>query len=30
VTAVTTLRCPDGTPYTGQDFDGEGLVELPD
>ena len=30
VQAVTTLRRPDGTPYTGQDFDGEGLVSLPD
>lgn len=23
---VTTLKRPDGTPFTGQDFDGEGLV----
>ena len=30
VRAVTTLERPDGTPYTGQDFDGEGLVSLPD
>ena len=30
VQAVTTLRKPDGTPYTGPDFDGEGLVSLPD
>ncbi|NEA34704.1 esterase-like activity of phytase family protein [Streptomyces sp. SID13031] len=26
VDSVTILRRPDGTPYTGQDFDGEGLV----
>ncbi len=25
-TGVTTLKRPDGTPYTGADFDGEGLV----
>ena len=30
VRAVTTLHRADGTPYTGQDFDGEGLVSLPD
>jgi hypothetical protein len=30
VTGVTTLRRPDGTPFTGQDFDGEGLVALKD
>jgi len=30
VRAVTTLHRPDGAPYTGQDFDGEGLVSLPD
>jgi hypothetical protein len=27
--SVTTLRRPDGTPYTGADFDGEGLVAEP-
>ncbi|MEV0828294.1 esterase-like activity of phytase family protein [Nonomuraea rubra] len=26
VRGMTTLRRPDGTPYTGADFDGEGLV----
>jgi hypothetical protein len=26
---VTVLRRPDGTPYTGADFDGEGLVTEP-
>ncbi|MFF0723754.1 esterase-like activity of phytase family protein [Streptomyces sp. NPDC004134] len=26
---VTVLRRPDGTPYTGTDFDGEGLVTEP-
>jgi hypothetical protein len=26
VDAMTVLRRPDGTPYNGQDFDGEGLV----
>lgn len=26
---VTVLRRPDGTPYTGADFDGEGLVAEP-
>jgi hypothetical protein len=26
VDGMTILRRPDGTPYTGQDFDGEGLV----
>jgi hypothetical protein len=30
VRGVTTLRRPDGTPYTGATFDGEGLVELRD
>ena len=30
VQAVTTLHKADGTPYTGQSFDGEGLVSLPD
>jgi hypothetical protein len=30
VQGVTTLRRADGTPYTGTDFDGEGLVSLPD
>lgn len=30
VRAVVTLRRSDGTPYTGQDFDGEGLVHLRD
>jgi hypothetical protein len=30
VRGVTTLRRPDGTPYTGADFDGEGLVQLRD
>lgn len=29
-TKVTTLKRPDGTPFTGQDFDGEGLVIEPD
>lgn len=28
--SVTTLRRADGTAYTGQDFDGEGLANLPD
>lgn len=28
VTGVTTLRRPDGTPYTGEDFDGEGMAAL--
>ncbi|MQA85029.1 MAG: esterase-like activity of phytase family protein [Streptosporangiales bacterium] len=26
VRGVTTLKAPDGTPYSGADFDGEGLV----
>ncbi|GAA1693272.1 esterase-like activity of phytase family protein [Kribbella yunnanensis] len=26
VDGITILKRPDGTPYTGQDFDGEGLV----
>jgi hypothetical protein len=30
VTAVTTLRDASGTPYTGHNFDGEGLALLPD
>jgi hypothetical protein len=30
VTGITSLTRPDGTPFTGQDFDGEGLVALPD
>jgi hypothetical protein len=30
VTGVTPLTQPDGTPFTGQDFDGEGLVALED
>ena len=30
VTGVTLLKKPDGTSYTGQTFDGEGLVALPD
>jgi hypothetical protein len=29
-TKVTTLKRVDGTPFTGQDFDGEGLVVEPD
>ncbi|TDO52516.1 hypothetical protein EV643_102355 [Kribbella sp. VKM Ac-2527] len=29
VDGVTILRRPDGTPYTGADFDGEGLVVEP-
>ena len=28
MTDLLTLRRPDGTPYTGANFDGEGLVEL--
>ena len=30
VTAVTTLRDTSGTPYTGRNFDGEGMALLPD
>jgi hypothetical protein len=30
VRGVTKLTRPDGTAYTGEDFDGEGLVALPD
>jgi hypothetical protein len=30
VTGVTRLTQPDGTPFTGQSFDGEGLVALKD
>jgi hypothetical protein len=30
VTAVTTLRDAGGTPYTGRNFDGEGMALLPD
>lgn len=30
LTRVTTLKRPEGTPYTGRDFDGEGLVGLAD
>jgi hypothetical protein len=30
VTKVTPLTQPDGTPFTGQNFDGEGLVALKD
>jgi hypothetical protein len=30
VTGVTPLTAPDGTPFTGQSFDGEGLVALKD
>ncbi len=30
VTGVTTLTRSNGVPYTGADFDGEGLVSLPD
>jgi hypothetical protein len=29
-TKVTTLKRPDGTPFTGQNLDGEGLVVEPD
>jgi hypothetical protein len=28
VTGLTIIRRPDGTPYTGTDFDGEGMVSL--
>jgi hypothetical protein len=30
VTGITPLSRPDGTAFTGQDFDGEGLVALKD
>jgi hypothetical protein len=30
VTGVTGFERADGTPYTGEDYDGEGLVTLPD
>jgi hypothetical protein len=30
VTKVTTLKKPDGTPFTGQSFDGEGIAVEPD
>jgi hypothetical protein len=30
VVGTTTLRRPDGTPWTGSTFDGEGLQQLPD
>src|SRR5689334_13137424 len=29
VDGMTILKRPDGTPYNGQDFDGEGLVVIP-